>query len=137
MAFVNCTLVNRRYAFKLQPTTCRHQLHLVLHRHAVRMQCVENRMEPVPVRVSQNISAILTKDVVLSASITRTVLPTKRVCATNAKTRVQEHADRTLTVKLSTISRCVLVALATREILSDTAASRRNHVRMKFHKSTC
>lgn len=88
-------------------------------------------MEPVLVRVSQSTSATRTKGVVLSASITRTVLPTKLVCATNAKTRAQEHADRTLTVRLSTTYRCVLVALATREILSDTAASRNHQVRTK------
>lgn len=86
-------------------------------------------MEPGPVRVCQNTSATRTKVVVLNASITRTVLRTKLVCATNAKTRAQEHAGRMPTVRLSTTCRRVLVALATREILSDTAASSRHNVR--------
>lgn len=88
-------------------------------------------MERALVRVCQNTSATLTKVVVLSASITRIVLRTKLVCGTNAKTRAQEHADRTQTVRLSTTYRCVHVALATREILSDTAVFSRQHVRTK------
>lgn len=89
-------------------------------------------MERALVRVYQNTSATRTKAVVLSASTTRTVLPTKRVCETNVKTRVQEHADRTPTVKLSTTYRRVHVAQATPEILSDTAASSRHSVRQNL-----
>lgn len=90
-------------------------------------------MERALVRVCQNTSATRTKAVVLSASTTQTVLPTKLVCETNAKTRAQEHADRTLTVRLSTTYRRVLVALGTPEILSDTAASSRHSVRETFY----
>lgn len=57
-------------------------------------------MEPALVRACQNTSAIRTRVVVPSASITLIVLPTKLVCATNAKTRAQERAGRTPTVKL-------------------------------------
>lgn len=89
-------------------------------------------MELALVRVCQNTSATRTKAVVLSAFTTRTVLPTKHVCETNVKTRAREHADRTLTVRLSTTYRRVLVALATPEILSDTAASSRHSVRKTF-----
>lgn len=129
-----CSSFNRRYAFKLQLTTCHSRLHHVHHRLAARMLCVGNRMEPALVRVCRNTSATRTKVVVLSVSITRTVRPTKLVCATNAKTRAQEHADRTLTVRLSTIYRRVLVALATRENHSDTAASSLN-VREKVYST--
>lgn len=57
-------------------------------------------MGPALVRVCQNTSATRTRVVVPSVSITLIVLPTKLVCATNAKTRAQEHAGRTQTVKL-------------------------------------
>lgn len=100
VAVVYCALVNWRYAFELQLTSCRRLRHLVHHRLAVRMLSVENRMEPARVRVCQNTLVTRTKDVVLSASLTLTALPTKRASGTNAKTRVQEHADRMLTVRL-------------------------------------